>query len=171
MNLIEYTFKWLSGEINEDIAIVLAGVVLLILGILAWRIGTSESARGLIIPLLVASLLLIGMGAGLGFNNTARKEQFRQQYTESQQNFLESEKKRVDEFMKIYPMTIIIASVMMVIGVCMFSFFSKPILRASALVLILVALTALTIDYFSKERGLIYQNELKSIQLPPKELR
>ena len=76
-----------------------------------------------------------------------------------------SEKERVDEFMKIYPMTIIVASAMMVIGICVFAFLSKPILRASALVLIFVALAALTIDYFSKERGVIYQNKLNSIQI------
>lgn len=53
-----------------------------------------ESAEAMIIPLPVAALLLIGMGAGLGFNNYSRKEQFEQQYKESQQKFLESEKER-----------------------------------------------------------------------------
>ena len=112
-----------------------------------------------------AAVVLVGLGAGLAFNNHSRQGKFEQQYIESPQNFLESEKARVDEFMKIYPQTIIVASVMMVIGVGVFAFCSKPILRASALVLILVALTALTIDYFSKERGVIYQNELNSIQI------
>ena len=67
--------------------------------------------------------------------------------------------------MKIYPQTIIVSSVMMVIGVGLFAFCSRPSLRASALVLILIALTALTIDYFSKERGVIYQNELNTVQI------
>ena len=165
MNLLDYANKWLDGEIKEDIAIAIAGAALLILSILAWRFGTSESAKAMIIPLLAAALLLIVMGVALGFNNYSRKEKFEQQYSESPQEFLESEKERVDEFMKIYPMTIIVASVMMVIGICVFAFLSKPILRASALVLIFVALAALTIDYFSKERGVIYQNKLNSIQI------
>ena len=33
------------------------------------------------------------------------------------------------------------------------------------LALILIALAALTIDFFSKERGIIYQQELNSIQI------
>lgn len=165
MEWIDYTNKWLTGEIREDVAIIVAGVVLLILSVLAWRFGTSESARAIVIPLLVAAILLIAMGAGLAYNNHNRREQFAQQYQESQQAFLESEKARVEEFMKIYPQTIIVSAVMMVAGIGLFAFCSKPTLRASALVLILIALTALTIDFFSKERGIIYQNELSSVQI------
>ena len=46
MELIEYTNKWVLGEIYEDVSIVIAGIAFLILSILAWRFGTSESARG-----------------------------------------------------------------------------------------------------------------------------
>lgn len=165
MELIEYTNKWVLGEIYEDVAIVIAGIAFLILSILAWRFGTSESARAIIIPLLVAAILLIGLGAGLAFNNHSRMDQFVQQYEEAPQKFLESEKVRVEGFMKIYPQTIIVASVMMVGGVCAFAFCSGASLRASALVLILVALAALTIDFFSKERAIVYQDELNNIQI------
>ena len=165
MDLLTYANKWLTGEIHEDIAIVIAGVVLLILGILAWRFGTSASMRAVIIPLFVAAVLLIGLGGGLAYNNLNRVKQFEQQYKESPQMFLQSEKARVDEFMKIYPQTIIVSAVMMLIGICLFAFCSKLWLRSSALVLILIAFTALTIDYFSKERGVQYQNELSSIQV------
>ena len=165
MELIEYANKWVIGEIHEDVSIVIAGLVFLILSILAWRFGTSQSARALIIPLLAAAILIIGLGAGLAYNNHNRIEQFAQQYEKAPQQFLESEKARVDSFMKIYPQTIIVASVLMLGGVCMFAFCSRPSLRAIALVLISVALTALTIDFFSKERALIYQDELNSIHI------
>lgn len=165
MELIDYTNKWLDGEIYEDLAMVVAGIVVLILSILAWRLGTSESAHAMIIPLLVVAVLFIGMGAGLAVNNKKRVQLFEQQYKESPQKFLESEKQRVEEFMKIYPQTIIVAAVMMVVGICVFAFCAAPWLRASALSLILVALMALTIDYFSKERGIIYQQELNSVEI------
>lgn len=165
MELIDYTNKWLTGEIHEDLAMVIAGVVLLVLALLSWRFGSSESARALIIPLTVAAVLLIGLGGSLAYNNHVRKAQYAQQYQESPEKFLESEKARVADFMKIYPQTIIVATVMMVIAVCLFAFCTRPWLRATALVLILVALAALTIDYFSKERGVIYQQELNSVQI------
>ena len=165
MELIDYTNKWLDGEIYEDLAMVVAGIVVLILSILAWRLGTSESAHAMIIPLLVVAVLFIGMGAGLAVNNKNRVQLFEQQYKESPQKFLENEKQRVEEFMKIYPQTIIVAAVMMVVGICVFAFCAAPWLRATALSLILVALMALTIDYFSKERGIIYQQELNSVEI------
>ena len=101
----------------------------------------------------------------MAISNHQRGKQFEQQYQESPQKFLESEKARVANFMKIYPQTIIVAAVMMAIGICVFAFCTRPWLRASALTLILVALAALAIDYFSKERGLIYQQELENIQI------
>ena len=164
MELLTYANKWLTGEIHEDIAIAITGGIRLVLSILAWRFGISEAIKATVIPLLAAAVLLIGLGTGLAYNNINRKAQFEQQYKESPQMFLESEKARVESFMKIYPQTIIVSSVMMAAGVCVFAFCLKPWLRASALVLILVALTALAIDFFSKERGIIYQNELDSIQ-------
>ena len=160
MELIDYTNKWLAGEIHEDLAMVVGGVLLLILAFVAWRFGTSESARAIILPLTVAAVVFIVGGGALAYNNHQREKQFTEQYQESPQKFLESEKARVADFMKIYPQTIIAVAVMMLVGICVFAFCTKPWLRASSLVLILVALAALTIDYFSKERGVIYQQEL-----------
>ena len=164
MELIDYTNKWLTGEIYEDLAILVTGVFLLVMAAVAWRFGSSVSARAIIVPLLVAAVLFIGGGAALAANNSHRRVQFEQEYKESPQKFLISEKARVEAFMKIYPQTIIYSAVMMIIAVCVFAFCARPWLRASALVLILVALAALTIDFFSKERGVIYQQELNSIQ-------
>ena len=165
MELIDYTNKWVTGEIMEDFAMVAGGVICLLLALAAWRWGTSESARAIILPLMVVAVILIGGGAALAYNNHQRSKQFAEQYQESPQKFLESEKARVADFMKIYPQTIIVSAVMMIIAVCVFAFCDKPWLRASALALILVALAALTIDFFSKERGVIYQQELNSVKI------
>ena len=165
MELIDYTNKWVTGEIMEDFAMVAGGVICLLLALAAWRWGTSESARAIILPLTVVAVILIGGGAALAYNNHQRSKQFVEQYQESPQKFLESEKTRVADFMKIYPQTIIVSAVMMVIAVSVFAFYDKPWLRASALALILVALAALTIDFFSKERGVIYQQELNSVHI------
>ena len=165
MELIDYTNKWLTGEIQEDLAMVAGGVVCLLLALVAWRWGSSESARAIILPLTVVAVIFIGGGAALAYNNHQRSKQFVEQYQESPEKFLESEKARVAAFMKIYPQTIIVSAVMMVIAVCVFTFCDKPWLRASALALILVALAALTIDFFSKERGVIYQQELDTVKI------
>ena len=136
MELIDYTNKWLAGEIFEDLAMVIAGIIVFILALLAWRLGSSESARAIVWPLIVAAVLLIGLGGSLAYNNHARKAQYAQQYQENPQQFLDSEKARVDEFMKIYPQTIIVSAVMMVVAICLFAFFSTPWVRATGLTLI-----------------------------------
>ncbi len=165
MELIDYTNKWVSGEILEDLAMVAGGVICLLLALAAWRWGTSESARAIILPLTVVAVIFIGGGAALAYNNHQRSKQFVEQYQESPEKFLKSEKARVADFMKIYPQTIIVSAVMMAVGICVFAFCTTPWLRASALALILVALAALTIDFFSKERGVIYQHELNSVHI------
>jgi len=164
MELIDYTNKWLTGDM-EDFSMVAGGVICLLLALVAWRFGTSESARAIILPLTVVAVIFIGGGTALAYNNHQRQKQFMEQYQESPQKFLKSEKARVDDFMKIYPQTIIVSAVMMAVAICIFAFCTTPWLRASALALILVALAALTIDYFSKERGVIYQQELNSLQM------
>ena len=165
MELIDYTNKWVTGEILEDFAMIVGGVFCLTLALVAWRWGSSESARAIILPLTVVAVILIGLGGSLAYSNHTRQKQFVEQYQESPQKFLESEKDRVADFMKIYPQTIIVSVVMMVIAVCVFAFCDKLWLRASALALILIALAALTIDFFSKERGVIYQQELNSVYI------
>ena len=165
MELIDYTNKWVSGEIMEDFAMIAGGLICLLLALVAWRWGTSEPARAIILPLTVVAVILIGLGGTLAYSNHTRQKQFVEQYQESPEKFLESEKARVADFMKIYPQTIIVSAVMMVIAICVFAFCSAPWLRASALALILIALAAMTIDFFSKERGVIYQQELDSVQI------
>ena len=164
MELIDYTNKWVAGEIMEDFAMIVGGIFCLVFAFVAWRWGTSESARAIILPLTVVAVILIGLGGSLAYSNHTRQKQFVEQYQESPEKFLESEKARVAEFMKIYPQTIIISAIMMVVAICVFAFCDKAWLRASALALILIALAALTIDFFSKERGVIYQQELNSFK-------
>ena len=165
MELIDYTNKWLAGEIFEGKSILIAGICLLVLTFIVWRLGSSEYARAILIPMLVVAIMHIGVGAGMIITNKQRIPQFTEQYQENPQQFLDSEKARVDDFMKIYPQTIIVSAVMMVIAICLFAFCTRPWLRATGLTLILVALAALTIDYFSKERGVTYQQELNSVQI------
>ena len=42
MELIDYTNKWVSGEIMEDFAMIVGGVFCIVLALVAWRWGTSE---------------------------------------------------------------------------------------------------------------------------------
>ena len=111
MELIDYTNKWVTGEILEDLAMIAGGVICLLLALVAWRWGTSESARAIILPLTVVAVILVALGGSLAYSNHTRQKQFVEQYQKSPEKFLESEKARVADFMKIYPQTIIASTV------------------------------------------------------------
>ena len=161
MELIDYTNKWLAGEIFEGKSILIAGLCLLVLTIIVWRVGSTDYARAILLPMLVVAILHIGIGAGMFVYNKQRIPQFEEQYSQqTTQEYLESENARVDEFMKIYPKVIIFAAISFIVAICLFAFCTTPWLRATALALIYLALSCLVIDYFSKERGMIYQQEL-----------
>ena len=161
MELIDYTNKWLAGEIFEGKSILIAGLCLLVLTIIVWRVGSTDYARAILLPMLVVAILHIGIGAGMFVYNKQRIPQFEEQYSQqTTQEYLESENARVNEFMKIYPKVIIFAAISFIVAICLFAFYTIPWLRATALALIYLALSCLVIDYFSKERGMIYQQEL-----------
>ena len=161
MDFIEYTRKWFEGEIFEDYAMVGAGVVMLVLTFAVWRFGASDSTRAIWIPMLLVALLHAAGGASLAINNHHRLTQFEKQYQEQPvEQFVQSEKARVDGFMGIYLMTIVVAAILFVAGTCMFAFCPALWLRGTALVLIYLALSGLVIDYFSKDRALVYLQEI-----------
>ena len=166
MELIDYTNKWIAGEIFEGKSILIAGLCLLVLTFTVWRVGSSEYARAILLPMLVVSALHIGIGAGMVYSNKQRIPQFTEQYQkQTKQEYIDSENARVNEFMKIYPQVIIFAAVSFAVAICLFAFCTKPWLRATALALAYLALSCLVIDYFSKERAIIYQQEINSFQI------
>ena len=164
MEPIDYTNKWLAGEIFEGKSIAVAGVCLLVLTFIVWRIGSTDYSRAILLPMLVVALLHIGIGSGMVVSNSQRIPQFAEQYQkQTQQEYIDSENARVDGFMSIYPQVIIFAAVSFAVAICLFAFCKTPWLRASALALIYLSLSFLVVDYFSKERAITYQHELNSV--------
>ena len=161
MELIDYTNKWLAGEIFEGKSILAAGICLLALTFIVWRTGSTEHARAILLPMLVVAVLHIGIGGSMIVSNSQRIPQFTEQYQrQTRQEYIASENARVNGFMSVYHQVIIFAAVSFAVGICLFAFCTKTWLRASALALIYLALSTLVIDYFSKERAITYQHEL-----------
>ena len=164
MELIDCTNKWIAGEIFEGKSILVAGLCLLVLALVVWRLGTTECARAILLPMLAVAVLHIGTGAGMVVSNRQCFQQFAEQYRQqTHQEYLAAENARVDGFMKIYPQVIAYAAASFAAGICLFAFCSRPWLRATALALVYLALSFLAIDYFSKERAVTYRSEINAI--------
>ena len=160
MEFIQHTIHWVKGEIFEGAIIGSFGLLTLISSILFWKFGKTPSAKGVIIPLLVIGIFyFIAASVGI-YINQQRIPQYEVKYQEDPAGFIESEKDRTEGFMKIYIYTYVIATVMILTGLILFLFVSGANLDGIGLSLILLGLSLLCIDYFSKERAIIYHNEI-----------
>ena len=108
MELIDYTNKWLAGEIFEGKSILAAGICLLALTFIVWRTGSTEHARAILLPMLVVAVLHIGIGGSMIVSNSQRIPQFTEQYQrQTRQEYIASENARVNGFMSVYHQVIL----------------------------------------------------------------
>lgn len=161
MDIIQHSIAWCRGEIFEGRLILLFGIIVLIAGLAFWKIGTTPSAKGMIIPLLILGLLCAAAGLTMNFSNQNRIVQYQQQYESNPQEFISSEKTRVEGFMKWYPYTLFGGSGLIVIALVVFLFSHSANLKGIGLSLALFGFALLWIDHFSEERAKTYYAEIR----------
>jgi len=160
MEFIQHTINWIRGEILESVVFGVFGFVTLIISIVFWRFGKTQNAKGMIIPLLVIGLFYFIAGAVNIYRNQQRIPQYQKEYQKNPIEFIESEKNRTEGFMNIYIYTYVIGTVMILSGLILFLFIGGSNPKGIGLSLILMGLSLLCIDYFSKERAISYYNEI-----------
>ena len=156
MEFIQHTTNWVKGEIFEGIIIGFFGLLTIICSLLLLKFGETQNSKALIIPLAIVGILFLAIAIGGFVSNNKRLPQFTEAFNKDKTEFVKSEKKRVEDFQYLYKMTIISASVGFAIAICFFLFTNNPILKAIGLALIMLGLSGLIIDYFSKERADTY---------------
>jgi len=160
MEFIQHTINWVRGEILESVVFGAFGVITLIISIVFWRFGKTPNAKGMIIPLLVIGSFYFIAGAVNIYRNQQRIPQYQEEYQKNPVGFVESEKNRTEGFMNIYIYTYVIGTVMILTGLILFLFVGGANPKGIGLSLILMGLSLLCIDYFSKERAISYHIEI-----------
>lgn len=160
MDFITYSLQWTKGEIFEAAIFGSFGLVTIIVAIIFWKFGETPNAKAMLIPLIVVGILFAGAGASGVINNQKRIPKFEKAYSENPLAFLQDEKERVEGFQYLYTMTLIIATISFALAIGFFWFSDNHILKAIGIALILLGLTGLAIDYFSKERADIYYEKI-----------
>jgi hypothetical protein len=160
MNIIEHAIHWYKGEIFEATIIGMFGLVFLVLSISLWKYGKTPNAQALIIPLALVGLLLVVAGVFTTLSNTKTLKAISTPKIVDQQSFVESEKQRVEDFQSLYTYTKIGAGVCFALAVVFFFATENRHWQAVAIALILIGVSGLTIDYFSKERANVYYHQL-----------
>lgn len=160
MELIEHTVAWCRGEIFEGRMLALFGAVVVGVALVFWRVGSTPSARAIVVPLLFVGALALIVGVSMSFNNQARIGRYRAAYADDPAAFVESERARTEAFIKWYPYTMYAFSAVIVIGCSVFLWKPTPLGRAIGLAAILLGFAVLVLDHFSEERADGYHAEI-----------
>lgn len=160
MYFIKHSINWCKGEIFEGRMIFLFGIIFLIITFSFWKYGTTPSAKALIIPIFILSVLSIGTGLSMNFSNQKNIVSFEKAYNENARNFVKKEKERTEAFIKWYPFTRYVGAGLILTGLLLFLFTILPLWKSISLCLIVLAFAVLVIDYFSEERANQYHYQI-----------
>lgn len=153
---IENTIDWYKGEAFEAFVSGSFGIGFIFIALLLWKIGDTQGARALIIPLVGLGLIL-GI-SGLYNANTNRHivKQLENSYTKTDMAFIHSEKERVEGFQYLYTFTKYLATGLFAVALIIFFFTENYHGRAIAISMVILGGSGLVIDHFSKERADTY---------------
>ena len=160
MNFHQHTLNWLKGELFEGTIILISGIVLIIIALMLWRFGTSPNAKSLIIPILVVGLLFsLGIGSMM-ISNEKRIAQFEKAYLDDSKAFILSEKQRVEDFQVLYKYSVGFAAISFLLTIIAFGFLGNRTFQSICIALMIISVSLIIIDHFSKERSEIYYIEI-----------
>jgi len=160
MNLLDYTFDWIKGELFEAKFIIIFGIATILAGFLFWKIGTTPNAKALFFPLLVVGLIYSAIGGGMLYSNPKRMIELAQKYKQDKVEYAKAEKKRVDGFQYGYKISKIVATLFFALTIVIFWTTKNPTWMGIGIALSYFALAGLIVDYFSQERADIYYNAI-----------
>jgi glucose uptake protein GlcU len=160
MELIQYTQDWIKGELFEARLITLFSITLIVIALLFYFFGNTPNAKAMLFPLIFVGIIFTSVGVGMLYSNSKRTDEFKLAYQDNPQEFASSEKARCEVFMPWYSTSRWIVSIIGILGVLIFIFWSTPIGRAIGVSLILITLMAFVVDHFSEERANIYYEHI-----------
>lgn len=158
--MIEHTLNWYKGEIFEAKFILAFGVATIVVASLFRYFGNTLNSKALFIPLLIVGLIFIIIGCSMACSNQKTMATVEQASKENIDEFVTGEKKRVEGFQYLYPLSLSISAVCFVIAVVFLGFMKNHHLHAIAIALTVFGFAFMVIDYFSKERSAIYYKQI-----------
>ncbi len=156
MTILEHSIAWAKGEQFEGMCIAIGGVITMVVAFLFWKYGTTPNAKALVVPSLVLGVLFVLMGIAMINSNGKRPAEFQQAYESDHAQFLLDEKKRVEEFQILYPISLGVSATFFLITLIAFVWSKNPTFHAIGIALAVFGIALIVIDYFSKERAAIY---------------
>jgi hypothetical protein len=158
--MLQHTLSWYNGEIFEGKFILGFGIVLIIASVLFYFLGNTPATRALLIPFLVIALFFSVTGTSMIISNSKKIDGVKTELLQGEHRFIQSEIKRVEGFQYLYPMSIAISLFCFLTALGLLYFVKNIHWQAIAISLILFGTAFAVIDYFSKERAILYYEQL-----------
>lgn len=159
--MIQSALNWVRGEQTEGIVILCIALVIIAVGVLLPRLIATPYAKAVMLPLLVVGVAYCAIGAGIFYNaGQSKKDLLTRAQTEEIQQIAQTEKVRVEGFERSYTASKIVSTLFLLTAWLLIWFAKSPTGHGIAIGLILFALLAVAVDYFSKERADIYYQEI-----------
>lgn len=158
--MVEHTLNWYKGEIFEAKFILAFGIATIVVASLFRYFGSTLNSKALFIPMLIVGLIFIAIGGSMGYSNQKTMATVDQASKENIGEFVTAEKKRVEDFQYLYPLSLSISAVCFVLAVVFLGFMKNHHLHAIAIALTVFGFAFMVIDYFSKERSAIYYKRI-----------
>lgn len=160
MNFIHYTLEWYKGEAFEASLTAYFGILLIVLALVCWIIGSTPGTQAMLIPLLVIGGIIGGSGIVNTYNNQQAIKQLESFEPDHISQFVQAEKERVEGFQSLYTFTKFLALTLFTIAILIFFFWNNKNAQATAIAMTIMGLSGLVIDFFSKERADTYYEHI-----------
>jgi len=165
MELLKTSTDWAKAEVFSTSFFILFGIVFLLASIGFWQLGKTVAAKAFITPMLVAGILLLTIGIGIGIANKARITSFAEAYNNDANAFVKSEivrtQKSMNEYQtivfKVIPFIIVVAALLIV-------FIDKPLWRAISITTIAMMVIILLVDNNANTRIEDYHEKLLLVE-------
>jgi len=145
MSFTDHLQQWLSGEIYQGRAMIALGLVVAAALLLVFR-SQAPLLRGMIIPLCLLLVLLLGYGGAVAFGRQARVAEVTATYAESPAEVVAAEVAKHEKdarycglLMKVYPF-------LMIVGVLLLVLVSSPYIKGVGLGLVLLFCATYLVD-------------------------
>lgn len=164
MDFVELMNVYFRGEkLEAFLFITPAGVILLILGIVALYVEKGGFAWGVAIPAFLFGLILLGTGLSVGLRTHSQVTQITQSYKENPANMVQTELPRMQKVNALFVTTYKIFGALVIVALILIFAVATGWSRGLGAMLVLAAGIGLMVDGFASRRALPYTHALEQI--------
>lgn len=162
MNLLDHTTTWVEGEVLQGKIMIVLGILLLA-GCIAIFRGNSDLLKGMLIPLGLILLVLIGYGGYQIFGRPLHLNKVADLIDQSPKQAIEQEYTKAEKDNSTYTMLKKVWVALIVISALTYLVFSSNFLHGLSIGFIGVFLTTLLVDSILHNRLLTYMKAMEGI--------